>query len=125
HPSCGYETVTVGYDDDGNAITETRMRSCLHDEARHETRHCSDEVMNYEANYERPDLNVWGPGTSADDRGIDPLKRYHDIIPNKYDLLPGETESIQIYNTSGNFSLFDSGSTSLEPYVEFGDPWNK
>lgn len=116
-PVCGYDEHTTCYTDkDGKeqCTTTYTMRSCWHDVDHSESRHCSNEVLPFNANFHRPTTQQWGP----DAAGV----TYYDELPNKYDLLPGESEDVQIYNT-GN-GLFSSGD-SMKPYVAVGDAWNK
>lgn len=69
---------------------------------------CSRETMTYEAEYVRPTQAQWNPKTPE----------YKDAIPNKYDLLPGELEDVQTYNTS-------SRSSVMTPTIKIGDAWNE
>jgi len=80
--------------------------SCWYDEVKTESLHCSQESMTYDARFER-DSN-WNPKS----------ENYNEFIPNKYDLLPGEVESIQVFNNS-------SAQSVMSPKVEIGDAWNK
>lgn len=84
------------------------VKSCYHDVPRHEERHCSNERMLYKVEYVRPSQQEWGPGVQG----------YYDLLPNKYDLLPGEVETVQVASTNGQ-------SPVLTPNVDFGDPWNE
>lgn len=123
HPSCGYDEHTTCYTDkDGKeqCTTTYEMRACWHDEDRHESRYCSTESLPYDAHFVRPALAEWAPG-------VEQKKfRYFDELPNKYDLLPGESEDIQIFNTGGGIEgFFYSGNTTMAPYVAVGDAWNK
>jgi hypothetical protein len=104
-PSCGYdENCTT--DSDGKKHCTQTMRSCWHDEDRHESRHCSDETMEYQASFSKP---------GSDWNESNPF--YFDILPNRYDLLPGEVEDIQVYSTN------DTGG--LSPEVIVGNAWNE
>ncbi len=113
-PSCGYttKTHTRTVQENGKSKQETytteEMNTCLHDEDRSESRFCSEEIMTFESKFERPTLASWS--TTSDG--------YFDVIPNKYDLLPGEVEDIQISNSSSN-------GTQITPTVDVGDAWNK
>jgi hypothetical protein len=86
------------------------MRSCYHDEERSESRFCSTEIMHFEADFAKPAEYdpSWGPGA----------KGYYDVIPNKYDLLPGEVEDVQFFANNRS-------STSVVPALEVGDAWNE
>lgn len=107
HFSCPSHTETYR-DSDGKTQTRTVQPPCWHDEDRHEERHCSNEVMDFSAEFIRPSLQSWGPH----------IKDYYDVIPNKYDLLPGEMEDVQIFSN-------DSKDTKLSPTVAIGNAWNK
>lgn len=97
----------------GRRISKTCTRTievpetCWADIVKTETWPCSSEVMTYEAQYVRPSESEWNPKTAD----------YKDAIPNKYDLLPGELEDVQSYNTA-------SRSTILSPTIKVGDAWN-
>jgi hypothetical protein len=132
HPSCGYKKVKVGTrqvpngrDKNGNPkyktedVYEDVMKTCWHDEDRYESRFCTNEVMDYKAEYLRASTSEWGPGTASDDRNVDALKRYTDVLANKEGLLPGEVESVQIFNGAGGTTLNPSNND-----VKFGDAWN-
>jgi hypothetical protein len=115
HPVCGYDRVcseTCSTDSEGRrSCHETChdvMRSCWHDEDRHEERHCSNESVLYEAHFVRPPLSQWNPKTPG----------YYDVIPNKYDLLPAEVEDVQIFNNNRQ-------STTMSAVTEVGDAWNE
>jgi hypothetical protein len=105
------------YDKDGNVtgshtVTETvchqEPNTCWADVTHSASQFCSNETMTFSAHYERPSEQEWNINTPG----------YYDVIPNKYDLLPGEVEVVQIYNTS-------SRSSTLRPAVHIGDAWNK
>lgn len=112
HQECHTET-TTRTDADGKTSTDTRVvcvtvvNTCYHDEDQSESRFCSDERMDYEAQFMRPSKKDWNPKSP----------NYYDIIPNKYDLLPGEMEVINIFSNART-------DTKVKPAIEFGDPWN-
>ncbi len=125
-PVCGYhtETYTVEVDvyetvqENGKQVqrktgtrTETRtrevMNECFHDEERSESRFCSTENMVVSSAFIRPSKKDWNPKSPG----------YYDVIPNKYDLLPGEIEAVQI-------STNHSSDTTLKPQVSVGNAWN-
>lgn len=128
-PVCGYDvtyvTVQVGTDDKGNPIYEQQEirtpRSCYHDVVRSESLHCSDERMLFEAHFIRPPSQASevrpSPGLTQADLWNPTTPGYHHVIPNKYDLLPGEMEDVQIFSTSS--------SSQVSPYVKVGDAWNE
>lgn len=116
-PSCGYDEVCSTYKDSNGNTQKTCtqvMRSCYHNEPRTEYWHCSNEVMDFKSQFVRPSKDQWGPETVTED----PLTSYDDSIPNKYDLLPGEVEDVQIFSNR-------SRSQTIRPQVEVGDAWNK
>ncbi|MEO0337559.1 MAG: hypothetical protein AAF202_14280, partial [Pseudomonadota bacterium] len=116
------------------------MRSCWHDETQYEARHCSTLQMTFDAEFVRPARTpeeMQSRGLSRDqvnkENGInlssdymwnpaladvgEPHRRYYATLPNKYDLLPGEVEDVQVFTNS-------SMSTSIRPAVAVGDQWN-
>jgi len=110
HPSCGCDEKTTCYTDkEGkeHCTTVCIDRECFHDVDYSESRHCSTETMPFDARYRRPTTAEWGPKV--------PGITYYDELPNKYDLLPGESEVAQIFNGSG---------ATMRPYGAVGDPWN-
>jgi hypothetical protein len=124
HVKVGTRDVQVGTKKNGDPIYrkedvyEDRVRSCWHDVDQTERRECSVEEMKFNAHFRRPSPSEWGPHLKGSKKG----EGYYDIIPNKYDLLPGEVEDVQIFNTKG--SVFSSASEVLQPAVEIGDAWN-
>lgn len=91
-------------------------QECYADVNHSESRYCTSETMDYTAAYRRPTLQEWGP---QNDKESTPVSdRYYDIIPNKYDLLPGESENVVISNNSGE-------SAGLNPNTSVQDAWNK
>lgn len=104
-PSCGYDEHCTK-DSEGKEHCTQTMRSCWHDETRHGSRHCSNETMTYEASFSKP---------GSDWNESNPF--YFDVLPNRYDLLPGEVEDVQVYSTT-------SGG-DLAPAVEIGNAWNE
>lgn len=111
HPSCGFEEcncVTTRTKSGSSRSCSQCMKSCNHDEDRHESWPCSREKIEYKAQYIRPTEKEWSPD----------LKEYYDILPSKYDLLPGEVEIVQVYSNSGN-------NSGVFPHVVVGDAWNE
>ena len=119
-PDCGYDSEVyyepVSYtDSDGNIRSKEEMRtrdvprSCYIDVAHTEYDYCSTEEMKYSAKFVRPDKNSWKPGVPG----------YYDQIPLKYDLLPGESEIVQTYSTTANYT------SSLSPEVQIPGGWNE
>lgn len=66
--------------------------TCMGDVLRRASMKCSSQQMNYTGEYIK-DMK-WGVDSSG----------YHDLIPNKYDLLPGENERLTL-NLHGGSSL--------------------
>lgn len=103
---------------------ESYQPPCYHDETQYESRHCSSEQMNFDSEFIRPSTD---PSVSAtDSRGKQypgyvwnpSSPGYYDVIPSKYDLMPGELEDVQLYS---NASL----SPEISPMVKIGDAWNQ
>lgn len=86
-------------------VSEEVANECYYDHPRSASIHCSEEAVSYQARFERDPK--WNPSASG----------YNEFIPNKYDLLPGEVEDIQVYNNRDS-------STRLQPDVVIGDKWN-
>lgn len=110
-PVCGYDAITTtSTDSKGNTTTSTTyvMRSCWHDEDRSEARNCSTETMPYTAEFVRPSLAEWSPKNPE----------YYDILPNKYDLLPGEAEDVQVFSNKRQ-------SAEIAPKIQVNDAWNE
>jgi hypothetical protein len=81
---------------------------CNWNEPHSEIEKCSNERMTYEAKFSKPIPSQWGPEKN---------EHYMDILPNKYDLLPGEWENISV------ISNFGRGAT-IRPEVIFDNAWN-
>ncbi|NUM57681.1 MAG: hypothetical protein HUU56_03570 [Bdellovibrionaceae bacterium] len=96
----------------GNRVSKTCTESyqdpntCYADVSHRENWECSNEIMTYSAKFDRP--KDWTPQTPG----------YKDPIPNKYDLLPGEVEDIQVLNNQ-------SMASSVSPFTKVGDAWNE
>jgi hypothetical protein len=130
--SCPIEVKTrtvTRTDSEGKTYTETETYTeqppCWHDETRYESRHCSSERMTFDSEFIRPSTD---PNTAAKDSDAghpghanywwNPSHPdYYDVLPSKYDLLPGEVEDVQIYSNA-------SMSTRIEPTTKVGDAWN-
>jgi hypothetical protein len=81
---------------------------CAWEENHDEIRACSEETLAYSAEFSKPDAN-WSPEKDAN---------YLDVLPNKYDLMPGEHEQISIISNFGRTSL-------MVPSVDIDNAWNK
>lgn len=82
-------------------------KTCWYDHTRYEAMHCTNEAMNFTAKYQKPGPE-WNIGSHE----------YAEFLPNKYDLMPGEVEVVQVYNNGNRSSV-------MTPYVAIGDAWNK
>lgn len=118
HQECHTETYTEAYTDaNGKMQSSTKTRevcvqvpnTCWYDQDRYEEWHCTNEIMTLNAQYARPSTSEWN---------IENNKADAEFLPNKYDLLPGEVEDVQIFNTRNKASIMD-------PAVVIGDAWNK
>jgi hypothetical protein len=89
-------------------VCETVACSCWYDHTRYESLHCSNENMSYTANFKRPDKSEWSISKDGENA---------TFLPNKYDLLPGEIEDVQIFNNA-------TTSTVLRPQTLVGNAWN-
>ena len=101
---------TIGY-----RVIYKRPRSC---EITHtESRSCGTQKMDFTLRFAKPEAS-WRPCVAGQTTACD--KNYHDILPNKYDLLPGEFEKFYFVSNKG-------ASTTIQPEVSW-DPnvtWNK
>lgn len=76
------------------------------------SRSCPNHTAKFNLKYNKDES--WKPGyVHAGDR----VRDYHDLLPNKFDLLPGEFEKIVTYSTLGR-------GTVLKPAVVFDSQWN-
>ncbi len=79
--------------------------TCYYDVNRSASMACSTESMTFNAEFIRdPNYN-------------NKSENYNEFIPNKYDLLPGEVEDVQIFSTT-------SRGTRINPKAVVGDEWN-
>ena len=106
---CGSTTDTYK-DADGKEHEVKTINSCWFDDPRHEEVYCSTEYIDYDSQFIRPTWNEWNPSLGPN--------VYYAILPNKYDLLPGETEDVQFFANWGT-------STTVAPYVSVGNQWNR
>ncbi|HRK08330.1 MAG TPA: hypothetical protein PLZ57_11220 [Pseudobdellovibrionaceae bacterium] len=86
----------------------TEANFCEWEEEHSVSRHCSNEKLSYKIRMEKPDAN-WAPGR-------DP--RFLDILPNKYDLLPGEWEEFTLISNLGRGS-------QIRPRIDIENAWNR
>lgn len=127
--ACGYHTDTEchmeditenTYDDKGN-VTGSRKtgerqvcediqnpNTCWSDITYNQSLPCSVETITFDAKYVRPTEAEWNINSPG----------YNDAIPNKYDLLPGEVEMVQVYSNG-------TQSRNIHPFVKIGDAWNE
>lgn len=97
-------------DKEGKTYRVKHIKSCWYDDPRHEERFCSNETLTYDAEFVRPSWDEWNPGMTGEP--------YYYILPNKYDLLPGEIEDVQFFT-----NYFQS--TTVKPYASVNNAWNK
>jgi hypothetical protein len=90
-------------------VCEDVANTCYYDVTYSEALHCSDEIMNYKAQFIRPTAAEWNLQKDG---------KVATTLPNKYDLLPGELENVQTYNNAGS-------STVLRPNTDVVNHWNK
>ena len=88
---------------------------CEWEETHNETRACPDGTIIYNISYNKPDAS-WAPGKSG----------YYDILPNKYDLLPGEWETLTLTTNNGQSDkMFGRGRAGLiKADLDIDEPWN-
>lgn len=89
-------------------VCQTVACSCWYDHTRYESLHCSNENMDFKAAFKRPEKSEWNITKNTEDA---------TFLPNKYDLLPGEIEDVQVFNNT-------STSEVLHPQVVVGNAWN-
>lgn len=106
--NCGYEV--VGYEDtyvEGTCYDEI-IDECEWDEDQTALRSCGQQSLAYKVQYQKPPTD-YQPGA----------KGYHDLLPNKYDLLPGEWEQVTFQtNPSGRQS-------NILAHVKIENAWNE
>lgn len=102
------------------SCVKKRAKWCTWPVTRQASRSCKDHVVKYNLEYKN-DLN-WRPGYL---HHSDPVRHYNDLLPNKWDLLPGESEQVFVYGNAGV-------STVVAPKVAFKNglnnhalPWNE
>lgn len=90
-----------------------RPKYCTWYEAKTEVRRCNNQKLKYTVQYAQ-DPN-WKPGY------IDSRAKYRDynpILPNKFDLLSGETEGFTLFSNFGE-------SSTLNPKIKIDSQWNE
>lgn len=90
-----------------------RPKYCTWFEARTEVRRCNNQKLKYTVQYAQ-DSN-WKPGY-VDSKAKH--RDYNSILPNKFDLLSGETESFTLFSNFGE-------SRSLNPKIKIESQWNE
>ena len=78
------------------SCTKQRPKFCTWFETRNRTRRCENHKMKYTVDYAKDPQ--WDPSYAGD--GMEG-REYMDILPNKFDLLPGESESVLVYANTG------------------------
>lgn len=89
---------------------------CDWEETHTETRACPDGTINYNIAYNKPDAS-WAPGQPG----------YYDMLPNKYDLMPGEWETLSLTTNNGQSDkTFGRGrASSVKAELDIDNAWNK
>lgn len=95
----GYENYDCSYDE---------PNICPVPYTRQGVRECSQEQMTYNVQFAKPPAS-YAPGKDAS---------YMDILPNKYDLLPGEWEKIHFISNEGR-------DGAITPRLDFENAWNQ
>jgi hypothetical protein len=101
----GYNKKEVSY-----SCTKERkiIHSCHYDVAQSERVKCQDLSIHYDAKYAKPGSD-WNPQNP----------NYHELLPNKYDLMPREWEKVVVISNEGI-------SQSIHPQVApIENAWNK
>ncbi|HEX4925930.1 MAG TPA: hypothetical protein VFV50_17690, partial [Bdellovibrionales bacterium] len=86
--------------------TVQRARFCTWFETRNVSRFCENQTMTYSVQYAKDPK--WNPSHP----------QYIDILPNKWDLLPGETESVTALSNLGV-------TRTMTPQLVIENAWNK
>ena len=92
---------------------KTRPLYCEWFETRRERRRCQDHTVKYNLEYKKDP--AWKPGYV--DAKNPTVASYEDILPNKFDLLPGENERVFVFGNSGV-------TADVTPQVTFENAWN-
>ena len=103
--------------DETRTETYYEANDCDYDHPTWESLYCSDEKIEYDASFYRDPS--WKPGmyiANEDMKGG--IQKYDDALPNKYDLLPGESEVVQVFNTAKR-------SAVMVPDLVVQDAWNR
>jgi hypothetical protein len=127
--TCSNRVVDYREESYQSTCDERVVDECEWEEEQFEMEYCSTESVSYSVEYEKPN-GEWAPGKPG----------YHDLLPNKYDLLPGEWEVVHLLLNNGNndggldksLARKSLGRASLiKPSVEFESKgmedqgWNK
>ncbi len=92
---------------------KSRPKFCEWFETQTVTRRCPDHKANYTVEYKKDPS--WQPGYVDKSN---PARSYIDILPNKYDLLNGESEEVAVFSNTGV-------STQLQPKAKITSKWNE
>lgn len=87
--------------------------TCTWDERRNTTRVCKSLPVKYQVEYVHDPK--WVPGYQDSKF---PERNYLDILPNKFDLLPGESEKVVAYINKGT-------NSTLAPELQIEQKWNE
>ena len=98
---------------------ETMVDTCEWEEDRVETRACSEEPVTFAIDFAKPDAYdpEWVPGRA----------KYHDLLPNKYDLMPGEWELYTLLINSGtkDKTLGVGRAEGITAAIDVANAWNE
>jgi hypothetical protein len=94
------------------ACTKTRPNWCEWFETRSTWRRCANHTATYKVTYAKDP--AWKPGY----KDSNPIRNFMDILPNKYDLLPGEVEKVNVFANTGR-------SRVLRPQIKVENAWNE
>lgn len=112
------ENVQEGYEETLQPAMCKReiVDTCEWEEPHTEVRECPEGTLNVNVAYNKPDA-TWAPGQPG----------YHDLLPNKYDLLPGETETLTFLTNKGQVSEIAGRGRSerIVPLLDIENPWNE
>lgn len=123
HTRTRWQTVCSGSGEDRKCSEEPyeetyyEANTCRYEHDMWEAVHCSNEKIEYQAEFLRDPS--WKPGAAVKNPTMqNGIQAYHDSVPAKYDLLRGESELLQVFNTGER-------STAMTPVLKVGDAWNE
>lgn len=118
---CGYEITGYRTVYEDATCYQTMVDTCEWEEMQTGQRECSTETLKYNVSFAKP--NTYDPNWKPGQKG----SGYHDLLPNKYDLLPGEWEKYTLtINAGRQDEIYGMGlSTSIHPKLTFENQWNE